>query len=112
MRQYVKYNVYNLKESRILLRALYHCNINEGHFWKSVHLWFNIYIKEQLMSKDFQEYFIVAEAGVERVLFDDGMIRPRSILEEVAEIAFILSEQGLISNRFIRFIEELILYSI
>ena len=46
------------------------------------------------------------------MLFDDGMIRPRSILEEVSEIAFILSEYGFISYRFVSFIEHLINFSI
>ena len=40
------------------------------------------------------------------------MIRPRSTLEEVAEIAFILTEHGFISERFVSFIENLIIYSI
>ena len=53
--------------------------------------WFNIYIKEQLEKKDFQEFFIVSESAVDKILFDDGIIRPRSILEELADIAFILS---------------------
>jgi len=38
-----------------------------------------------------EEFFIVAESAVDRILYDDGMIRPRSVLEEIAEIAFILS---------------------
>jgi len=104
IRQYVRYNTYNLKECRLLFHALHKCGMNESYFWKSTGDWFNIYIKEQLQSKDFQEYFIVAESAIDKVLFDDGMIRPRSVLEEVAEIAFVLSEHGLTSHRFIAFI--------
>ena len=40
------------------------------------------------------------------------MIRPRSVLEELAEVAFILSEHKLHSSRFIAFIERLIIHSI
>lgn len=54
----------------------------------------------------------MSESAVEKILFDDGMIRPRSILEEVSEIAFILSEHGFISDRFLTFIENLINFSI
>lgn len=43
------------------------------------------------MQKEHEEFFIVAESAIEKVLFDDGLIRPRSILEELSEIAFILS---------------------
>ena len=53
IRQYVKFNIYNLKECRILLRTLYGCKINEKYFWRSVYTWFNIYIKEQLERKEF-----------------------------------------------------------
>lgn len=81
VRQYVRFNVYNLKECRLLFRSLHNNQINEKYFWKSVSSWFSIYIKEQLARKDFQEFFILAESAVEKVLFDDGMIRPRSVLE-------------------------------
>lgn len=37
------------------------------------------------------EFFIVKENSVDRVLFDHGMIRPRPILQEISSIAFILS---------------------
>lgn len=112
VRQFIRYNTYNLKESRILFRCLHHARINDRHFWASVADWFNLYIKEQLQRKDLQDFFIVAESAVERVLFDDGLIRPRSILEELSEIAFILSEHQCISQRYLTFIEQLIIHSI
>jgi hypothetical protein len=112
VRQFIRYNTYNLKECRILLRCLHQARINDRYFWNSVADWFNLYIKEQLQQKDFEEFFIVAESAIERVLFDDGVIRPRSVLEEVSEIAFILSEHGCLSQRYLTFIEDLIIYSI
>lgn len=112
VRQFIRYNTYNLKECRILFRCLHHARINDRHFWASVADWFNLYIKEQLQRKDPQDFFIVAESAVERVLFDDGLIRPRSILEELSEIAFILSEHQCVSQRYLTFIEQLIVHSI
>ena len=80
VRQFIRYNTYNLKECRILLRCLHHARINDSRFWSSAVDWFNLYIKEQLAHKDLEEFFILAESAVDRVLFDDGLIRPRSIL--------------------------------
>ena len=54
----------------------------------------------------------MSESSIDKVLFADGIIRPRPILEELADIAFILSENGFISGRFISFIENIILFSI
>jgi hypothetical protein len=112
VRQFIRFNTYNLKECRILCRCLHHARINDAHFWGSVADWFNLYIKEQLQQKDLEEFFIVGESAVDRVLFDDGLIRARSILEELAEVAFILSEHGCLSQRYLTFIEHLIIHSI
>ena len=54
LRQYIKFNVYNLKECRTVLRALHACRINEAYFWNSVNDWFCIFIKEQLNKKEIE----------------------------------------------------------
>lgn len=35
IRQYIRFNTYNLKECRLLFHALHKCGINDKHFWKS-----------------------------------------------------------------------------
>ncbi len=59
IRQFIKYNIYNLKECRILFRCLYSSKINEKYFWKSINDWFNLFVKEQVGKKNFEEFFIV-----------------------------------------------------
>jgi len=61
LRQFITQNIYNLKECRLLIEALYAENINEGFFWRSIRDWFNIYTKEQLNKKLFDEFFILKE---------------------------------------------------
>jgi hypothetical protein len=58
------------------------------------------------------EYFIMKESAVEKVLHDHGVIRPRPILQELSSIVYILSEFGNISWRFVEFAQDLILYAI
>lgn len=58
------------------------------------------------------EYFIMKENAVDKILHDHGIIRPRPILQELSSITFILSEFGFISWRFIEFAQDLILYAI
>jgi hypothetical protein len=81
VRQYVRHNTYNLKECRLLFRALHAAKVNEKHFWQTVHHWFALFLKEQLIPKEPQEFFLLAESAIDKVLFDDGIIRPRSVLE-------------------------------
>jgi hypothetical protein len=52
------------------------------------------------------------ESAIEKVLHDHGAIRPRPILQELSSIAFIISEFGSISWRFVEFAQDLILYTI
>lgn len=112
LRQYVTHNIFNLKECRLLFESLHMANINESFFWNSVRDWFNIYTKEQLSKKEMDEYFIMKESAVEKVLYDHGVIRPRPILQELSSIVYILTEFGYISWRFIEFAQDIILYSI
>lgn len=58
------------------------------------------------------EFFIINEGSIEKVLHDHGIIRPRPILQELTHIGFILSEFNYISWRFIEFAQDLVLYSI
>ena len=58
------------------------------------------------------EYFIMKQSAVDRVLHDHGIIRPRPILQELSSIVFILSQFGYISWRFVEFAQDLILYAI
>lgn len=104
MRQFIKFNIYNLKECRILFRCLYSSKINEKYFWRSINDWFNIYLKEQLSKKNFDEFFIVNEKIIQKVINDDGMIRPRPILEEISQIAYIIGQnlsdgKGILSEK-------------
>lgn len=73
--------------------------------------WFNIYTKEQLSKKEMDEYFIMSENAVDKVLYDNGIIRPRPILQELSSIVYVLSEFGYTSWRFIEFAQDLILYA-
>ena len=57
------------------------------------------------------EFFIINEGSVEKILHDHGIIRPRPILQELTHIVFILSEFGFLSWRFIEFAQDIILYS-
>lgn len=57
-----------------------------------------------MSKKSFEEFFIVNEKTIDKVINDDGMIRPRAILEEVTEIAYIICEnlsdsKGLLSEK-------------
>lgn len=77
-----------------------------------------------MTKKNFDEFFIVNEKSIEKVINDDGMIRPRPILEELTEVAFIISEnladsKGVIKEkerfgvrRFVQFVEDLVGYTI
>ena len=111
LRKYITYNLYNLKECRLLFEALYHANINEGYFWTSMRDWFNIFIKEQLNQREMDSFFLMNENSVDKVLHDQGMIRPRPILQELTHTAFVLSEFGFTSWRFVEFAQDIILYS-
>lgn len=91
---------------------MHSAKINEKYFWTSVRDWFNIYVKEQLSKKEFEEFFIMKESAVERVLHDHGIIRPRPILQELITIVYVLSENGFISYRFFYFLQDLIIFTI
>lgn len=45
LRQYITYNIFNIKECKMIFEALYYAKINEKFFWTSVRDWFNIYTK-------------------------------------------------------------------
>lgn len=58
-----------------------------------------------------EEYFIMNENAIDKVLHDNGIIRPRPILQQITTIMYILSEFGLKSWRYIEFAQDLILYA-
>ena len=65
--------------------------ITEKYFWSSTFDWFNIHLKESLGYKPLVEFFLLPETSIAKLLYDDGLLRPCSILEEVGEIAYLLT---------------------